>query len=364
MRVVLDAQALTLQQRGGISRYFVELIKRSEVFQRLGLELSTPFKAINNDYAAEQLPERFYRARGVLRRRKLLMPVRAIQLAATRQVDLVHLTYYDPRFLHATRKRPLVCTIYDMIPEKYPELFKRNPHLAKAEVVLRADHVIAISGSARDDLVEIYGVDPENVSVVPLAADGAFSYQPQVVRSQAQLLYVGNRSGYKNFEMLARVMPRLVEAVPEVTLTLAGPPLTAAESVMLINRALADRVHCVQPGDHELVDLYRTATCLVYPSLYEGFGLPVVEAMACGCPVVAARAGSLPEVCGGAALLFDAGSEDDLCHAVLDILQSRSGTAARLTSAGLARAAHYSWDRTARETSSVYARVLGGRRAG
>ena len=251
-------------------------------------------------------------------------------------------------YQHALPLRPVgrsVLTVHDLSFEREPELMGRKDRLVFKTTVRRsarrADRVIAVSARTRDDLVELYGILEETIRVIPHGVDPAFS--PGGAETKGYLLFVGAVQRRKD--------PRAaLEAARELQMSLvvAGPerePALARE----LRRLGADLRGYVDKG--ELAWLYRDAACLVVPSRYEGFGLPVLEAMASGTPVVAAPDPALVEVAGDAAVYADQG---DLSGAILHALDRRE----ELRAAGLQRASRYSWAEAARRTVEVYRELL------
>jgi len=211
----------------------------------------------------------------------------------------------------------------------------------------RARRVIAISQHVKETLVERMEIEADRVDVIHLGLDHDL-FQPNGAEARRPfLLYPANPWPHKNHERLFDAFRRVRRARPELRLVLTGtglerlPPHPEGVEVR-------DRV----PRE-ELAELYRTASALVFPSLYEGFGQPPLEAMASGTPVAVSAAGSLPEVCGDAAIYFDATSVDEIAEAIVAVLE-RPG---HLVERGLARAAQFTWDATARRHDEVYRRL-------
>jgi alpha-1,3-rhamnosyl/mannosyltransferase len=238
-----------------------------------------------------------------------------------------------------------VLTVHDLSFERHPALMPfKDRRVFKTTVprsARRADRVIAVSERTRDDLIELYRIPEEKIRVIPHGVDPAFV--PGVGTGERYLLFVGavqrRKDPWAALEAAQDVQLPLVIAGPE------REPALAAE----LRRRGADLRGYVEK--RELAELYRGAVCLVVPSRYEGFGLPVLEAMASGVPVVAARDPALMEVAADAAVYADQG---DLAGAILRAVERR----ADLRTAGLARAAQFSWAETARRTVEVYRELL------
>jgi glycosyltransferase involved in cell wall biosynthesis len=287
--------------------------------------------------------------------------------------DLFHVTDYRVVRMDC----PVVATLHDALPIKYPEWC--NPRLRslknwlQRKAAQKADHVIALSHFAVDELVECFGVDPHRVSVVPCGVDDEWLVQPapeRVAATLAQLkldpgyfLFVGTLQPRKNVERLLQAwlaLPRAIRA--ERALVIVGARGWRCEALVAqLRAAQADGENVVWfdqlTDSQQLHDLYAGAGVFVFPSLYEGFGIPLVEAFASGLPVVASNASSLPEVSQGAALEVDPLDAGAMQEAMLALVRD-DAMRARCIAAGHARAAQLTWHETARQTAAVYHSVL------
>jgi len=255
-----------------------------------------------------------------------------------------------------------VVTVHDMAPELFPELFS-DPMDAvgreqKKRCIERAAAVICDSEATSQDLKRLLPLDSKPIHIIPLAHSEAFQrlpnnrIDPQIVPALPFILYVGSRVHYKNFSFLLDVFAAW-EKRNEIHLVLAGPPLTSEEKNTLKAKGLSELVqHAGVIDDSALSQLYNTAAALVFPSLIEGFGLPLLEAMACGCPIAASEIASTVEVAGDCPVYFDPYDPLSLSNALNRVVSEGRGSAR--VNAGLERSGLYSWDRTARLYLDVY----------
>jgi glycosyltransferase involved in cell wall biosynthesis len=247
---------------------------------------------------------------------------------------------------------PAATTVLDLQHEFLPEFFSRA-ELAYRRAVYgatarRSRLVLTISEHARATLIERLGLEPARVRAIHLAVDHArFTPDPAVAR-EPFLLYPANRWPHKNHDRLFSALALVRRERPELRLVLTGSGHEGhpvPDGVDVLGRVPAD----------ELLRLYRSASALVFPSLYEGFGMPLLEAMAVGCPVASSNAGSLPEVAGDAAVLFDPRDPEAIAAGILAAL----ARAPELAPRGIARAALFTWDGCARAHDDAYDVLLG-----
>jgi glycosyltransferase involved in cell wall biosynthesis len=294
------------------------------------------------------------------------------RLARQAQVDLVHVPYFGPPWF---RLRPLVVTVHDLLmlalPDYRPSLAFRVYIWAAVRSLPRADRVIADSGWTRKDILRLTAVPPDRVEVVPLGVDPDFGagLTPERVDAvrrrygldRPYVLYLGGFDRRKQVDRLVR----LFRLVPEPWLLAVGGRLPKPGRIFPdILRAVEDagtggRVRFLGPvPDEDKPALYAGADLFIYPSVYEGFGLPPLEAMACGTPVVCSNRTSLPEVVGDAALLVDPEDDENLLTGILKLLVD-ADLRAELGARGRRRARQFTWEKTAEATFWVYLRALG-----
>jgi glycosyltransferase involved in cell wall biosynthesis len=293
------------------------------------------------------------------------------RLARRLRLDLYHNPYY---IIPYAMPCPVVATVHDLIPYLHPDALPqpRLRWLFTALVrltVWRARVILVDSVSARDDLVRIMGASPGRVTATLLAADASFHPQPaaSVAALRARLglekpylLYLGINKPHKNLARLVEAWVSLPQDLRQRhQLVLAGrrDPRYDEEARLCARLALGEEVRWLDSPDNETLPLlYAGAKAFVFPSLYEGFGLPVLEAMASGVPVACSDASSLPEIVGDAALTFPPQDVAAMARA-LERLLTEPLLAQKLAARGLARAATFTWERTAREVMALYRRV-------
>ena len=290
----------------------------------------------------------------------------------SRGYDLVHDLYHFPPYLYPT-PYTRVMTIGDLTPLLLPTHRSANVvwhRLLVARLARRCHHIVTFSACSKRDIARLLGVRPENVTVTHLAADERFSpgdarasrailQAKYEIPTERFFLQVGTIEPRKNLRATLLAFTQVAAQIPDVSLAIVGPEGWGATDLDELANVpeLAGRV--IKLGhvpEDDLVHLYRAATALVYPSLYEGFGLPPLEAMQSGCPTIASQTSSLPEVVGTAGLLVDPQDAGELATRMLQV--ARDGDLCRaLMQKGLARAQSFSWKRTADATLDGYERA-------
>jgi glycosyltransferase involved in cell wall biosynthesis len=387
MELTVDGVLFDEQRAGGITRVFAELLPAM-----CALEPELHVALLASARPASSLPSHPQIVHRVtphldpwLRPTRLLFPLRAPlrarligRMPALNRESIWHSTHYSPP--PAGWSGPVVVTVHDCIHERFPTLFSgrvdgyyRN---LKERAIRQCDQVIAVSEATAADVRRFYAVPGEHVTVVPHGFDPLFAGGIEAAPPASPfLLFVGGRFPYKNFGVLLEAYASWPQS-NEVSLVVAGPPWTRSEEAELHRLRLTGKVRLrVHPSDEDLARLYATAAGLVYPSLYEGFGLPLLEAMASGCPIIASRIPSTVEVAGEVPVYFELGVTSGDAHfagpaagTVSD--QARESLSAGLTQAltegrpsqrtteGRRRAERFSWERAAQVTLGVYRDLL------
>ena len=371
LRVMFDPQIFCHQRFGGISRYVCNLALEMQRMGGITPLIAAPFHF--NEYI-DQLPRSLVQGRRVrwLEGRTALAYGSSVLLGkiAARgfRPDILHNTYYFP--INPPSGARGILTVYDMIHEKFPKYFAASPFITriKSASVRAADHVICISESTRRDLLATYDLPAERVSVTHLGFDpmgsllsreSSRSFKVRVFGVDAPyMLFVGSRVSYKNFRGLLDAYAASASLRENCFfLCFGGGNFTGAERTAISKTGLEARIRHIGGSDAVLASCYAHASLFVCPSLYEGFGIPVLEAMSLACPVACSNSSSLPEVVGDAAQLFDPRDRDSIRSALEAVLHSPSA-AATLRERGKLRAQLFSWRSCAENTIDVYRRVL------
>lgn len=363
MKIFYDGAIYHSQKAGGINRYFTQIIHNlPETYQptlvcprnnmdyfpthsNLNLVTTELFKPI-------QLSARWMRWKFQ----------REFELTSH---NFVHPTYYSTltwKNIHQCHK-PIVLSVWDFIHEIFPESMDPSGEhrLLKKRAIQKAELIICISRNTKNDLLKFYGDNLEDkVFVTPLASSITIdqSYNEKPVPDLPYFLYVGSRAPYKGFNTLLKAYSRVLSYEPEVRLCVVGDAFTQDESIQMELLKVSKKVINVGiVDDNHLAKLYRCSLAFVYPSDYEGFGIPPLEAMACGTPVIAANSSSLPEVVGNAGLLFQPGNLHDLEDRLLSLLNS-STNRNKLVEAGYRQSKLFNWKTTVQQTLQIYQKLI------
>ncbi|MDA9334087.1 glycosyltransferase family 4 protein [Actinomycetota bacterium] len=361
MRVAMDEQIFAIQRYGGISRLFYELAKQFTTTPDLGVELLPISAPIVNQYVLDN-PD----LTAALRTHPAKNSISALATYFSHRTDargaqIVHNTFYLPHGLTGGKGARRIVTIHDMIPELLPKTRRRLDLLTmKRRYVHQADHIICVSAATRGDLVRLYPEITAPISVVHHGVDPVFT--PDILRwsdlPERYILFVGNRDQYKDADILMKAFAAFAKEFTETTLLfVGGGDFTTKEIKLMHTLGITQRVSQRSLPDAEMSSAYCNAIFTVFPSRFEGFGLPALESMASGTATILANSTSLPEVGGEAALYFESGNVSDLAEKMLD-LATNPQLRGQLAKAGIYQAQGFSWAKCATETASVYQATL------
>jgi glycosyltransferase involved in cell wall biosynthesis len=368
VRIAFDYQAFAVQSYGGVSRYFARLAQGLlDMDQQVGI-----FAPLHRNSYLSALPKEVINGRhinryppGTARLFFAYNHFRSNSTIAKWKPDLVHETYYS-RLRSAPRICPAIITVYDMIHELFPKDFSTigNTAAKKRIAIDRADHVICISENTKSDLMRLYGTSAGKVSVVHLGFDQFApredSKQSVALAGKPFLLYVGQRGGYKNFIGFLKAVASSSRLLSDFDIVAFGGPQFSADEMNVMSSLgfSQNQVRQRSGSDGLLGGLYSSARAFVYPSLYEGFGIPPLEAMAHQCPVISSNTSSMPEVIGSAGKYFDPRDVDDMRQVIESVVYSDTRIGF-LRKSGSERLSVFSWKKCAQETLDIYKSLAG-----
>lgn len=368
MEIVMDGLIFQNQTYGGISRIYSEIIPRM-----CFMDDTLQFTFLTTNRLRKPLPKhsqikhlRLFPVDLFLRPSKLWQPVKA-RLRANLQSWILrdsrrkiwHSTYYTRPNHWAGAE---IVTVVDMIHERYPNLFNRSKDKffkkQKHDCVLNADKILCISETTRHDIIKFYGIEFAKTKIIPLAHSPIFrklskkDISNKSLNSKPFFLYVGKRNHYKNFSFLLRGYSVWSKRI-NVDLIVVGDAWTRKEKKFLGELNIENHIKLLtKVTDDNLVELYNLAQAFIFPSLYEGFGIPLLEAMSCGCPVIASRIPSTEEVACELPIYFDPNNIDSFLSAMdLALIEGKDSSRVKL---GIEHVKQYSWERTAKLVLDVY----------
>jgi len=368
MNIVLDGIIFEQQARGGISRIYQEILPRI-----CCLDPTIQFLLLTYGPIRSQWPDHV----NIVHRRlcalnRYIQPGNYLWSFKKRirsQIAGYSLSAHAHKIWHSTHytlphkwRGPVLISAYDLLLERFAPIFDKSIyHQIRSEMrrcIVAADGVICISETTKQEIVDFYQVEGDLIHVVPLAHSEVFHHRPlSECHSGARgkkpfFLYIGERGKYKNFKIILDAF-EIWPQKSEVDLVVVGAEWTAAEKEMLMAKNLHNYVQWVgHLDDHTLCAFYNCAEALIYPSLYEGFGLPILESMACGCPVIASRIPTTLEIGRNIPFYFEPTEQESLRDA-FDIALNTQAKKERIH-AGLAHVSNYSWDRSAKLTCELY----------
>jgi len=367
MKILFDHQIFTIQKYGGASKYYCELLKR---IPRQEWESSTIIS--NNEYLKNSglfkyfnfMPDHYFKGKSRLME-EMNMPF-SIYKVKQGNYDIFHQTYFTSNYLKAVGKKKMVVTFHDMNHSKFAGLYRGNALWTpgKFEIlqkcsVERADMVIAVSENTKMDLVNAWNINPEKIRVIYHGIDSEqlpFLNLERII-PQPYVLFVGERYEYKNFNRFAESFRILTEQYPDIKLVCTGKKFSEMEKRLLSELKIGDKTIQISADEHSMARLYRDATLFAYPSIYEGFGMPVLEAMRYDCPVVLSRSSSLPEVAGDAGTYFDPYQVDDMVEKMRSIISSDTLREQKVA-LGKIRVNQFSWEKSAKEHLALYHDII------
>ncbi|HEY3251749.1 MAG TPA: glycosyltransferase family 1 protein [Ignavibacteria bacterium] len=363
MNITFDYEIFVRQRHGGISRYFYEIITR--LLKKDGIKLNV-FAGINNstyEFANYDKLSYLYEKRisNFDKINFLLLPLNKIlfNLKLSRfKTDILHKTYFSDSGLDFKCKK--IITVHDMIHEMFPQYFSPSDDtsIKKANCINNADGIICVSHSTMNDLLKFYDYPVNKIAVIYHANSLTTKVKSKRVIDEPYILFVGKRSGYKNFDLLLTAY-NITDSLKNnfKLVCFGGDNFNFSEKLYLKEHLLTDRIIYLEGNDELLANLYQNASVFVYPTLYEGFGFPPLEAMYYGCPVLASDTSSIPEVVANAALLFEPNNIEDLVLKINTMLAD-DRLKQDLKLKGFERVKMFSWEKSAERTAEFYKKIF------
>ena len=364
MKILYDHLALGANKYGGVQRYFVELMKRmqSSIFD-LSLILS-----INHYLIESNIPftgralSKYLNFRGNGRIINAINRLMTIFKLIYGNYNIYHQTHYDNfGFKYVRKGRKIVTTIHDLNFWVVPEFYDSNysNYLPQKEMILKSDLIIAVSINTKKDLIKVFNVEESKIQVIyhGVEKQQLFNLSNERIVKEPYLLFVGERYKFKNFDNLALAFQLVLKKCPKMKLVCTGRPLNENEQIMLSELNISDNVIHLSANDCELACLYRDAEIFVYPSYYEGFGMPILEAMLYNCPVVLSNTSCFPEIAGEAGVYFDPYCIKDMANKILLLIDDKEYKKT-IISNGKKQIEKFSWEKCANEHIKAYQSLL------
>lgn len=358
--ILYDSQMFDLQEFGGISRYFCEIISRLNISYDIAVRYSKNHYLSHSklgkhlrkipDFIFEHYEQKLYQKNRKFTNKMLQKPVHYV----------LHPTYYDPYFLKYIGNNPFVITVHDMIYELFPQHFNDSEQIIrqKKELITKASRIIAISENTKRDIVNILNIDPQKIDVIYHSTSmQAPSGKLKLSLPEKYILFIGDRVTYKNFQRLLEAFTSIAKADKALHLICTGKPFNESEIQRIQHLDIERQIIQIPIDDNNLNELYSRALLFVYPSLYEGFGIPILEAYVCDCPVALSNASCFPEIAGNAGAYFDPYSVESIAHTISEYIYDENKRQI-LVEAGKARLKLYSWEKATTETEKVYLHLL------
>ena len=362
--ILYDYQILNRQKYGGISRYFHEIITRLDENFKVKI---LAFRS-QNYYFSDYVKEHTYKSNIEQYLCRIINFFNVYKYVAIHKgdIDIFHPTYYIwYGSLFQKKKIKTVVTVHDMIHEKFwtdsKNLGKRFTLYNKKKLIMNADYIITVSKNTKNDLIKYYpDVDSKKIAVIYHGAND-YSNVPFIdmkAKYGKYILFVGQRSGYKNFRALTTAISHVIKDNKSIKLVcVGGGAFSQAEKEMFFSYGISGSVFQINATDEELFNLYRNAVFFVFPSIYEGFGIPILEAFACDCPVLLSNCSCFPEIGGDAVEYFDATDSNSMTEKIRLLLDSKDRRM-ELISKGRKRLQKFSWDVASYKTQQLYKAAL------
>lgn len=367
MKILFDHQIFSEQQYGGISRVYSKLFQQFDFINDIEYELSI---ILSNNYYLSLITDikhyNFFSNHKFKGRRKIMDFINekiCVKAITKMKYEIFHPTYFNPYFLEYINDKPYVLTIHDMVYEILPQYRSLNTTVCRNKklVTQNAQKIISISHSTKKDIIKVLGINPEKIDVIHHGYSSGYrkKYQQKCLLPEKYILFIGKRSGYKNFDTLISAIASILNKQSDLFLVcISDSEFTDDEKKHMDNFNILNKVILRQSvNENELGVYYRSSLLMVYPSLYEGFGLPILEAFANSTPIALSDSSSMPEVAGDAAVYFDPLNPDSIRDAIQKLINDKNHRKI-LIERGKKRLSKFSWKQAAAKTVETYKSIL------
>lgn len=364
LKILVDHQIFTIQTFGGISRVFTQLYKGFKI--NSDIQPSLPILLSDNEYIGEimKVKSLFPNNNSFLKKLfyYIVNRIYSTLVLITGDYDIFQPTYYDPYFLPFLRGKPFVLLIHDMTHEIFPETVSKKDKTIqwKKMLVHKANRIVTISENSKKDIIKLYKIDPSKIDIVSWSTTLRVPDKKlNIYLPKKYILFVGNRNTYKNFELFFKAIAPILREKKDLYLVCAGSSNLSPKEMTFINKEnLTDKViHIKFKRDDELAYFYNNAICFAFPSFYEGFGVPILEAFACNCPVISSNTSSLPEVGGDAVEYFDPKDIKSINDTVRRVVEDEK-LRKEMIKKGKERLKMFSWGKTTNSFLNIYEKIL------
>ena len=360
MKIFFDYQIFFLQKYGGISKYFIKL---SEYLNRNSNEANILAPINKNSYCQDTKYKNIIR--GVNFKEYPRYTGKIINFINSKfndiylnnsELDVLHLTYYNKTY-KIKKKITKILTVYDLIHEKFFSYYGKKSIKPKQNAINFSDHIICISKNTQNDLMNIYNVDKSKTSVIYLVVEKD-EFKDKIKLNKPSILYVGDRKRYKNFNNFVKAYSLSKFVNQNLNIICFGGGKFSNDEIKYFKSLKLDQNKFEQiNGDDDLLKkYYRSCEFLIVPSIYEGFGLPIIEAMASGCPVLCSNLGSLPEVANNAAIYFEPTNIESI-KTTMENFINKSDEKENIILKGYENIKNFTWDKCASNTLEIYKKL-------
>ena len=368
MKILYDHQIFSTQIYGGVSRYFAEIMKNFENDNIIRYDLSLRY---SNNHYLKQIDNISYKTffencnfRGKNRILNILNKKVSKEYVSKGNYDIFHPTYYDLYFLDFLNNKPFVLTIHDMIHEIYSDMLPLKNKTSKRKKLLaqKATKIIAVSENTKKDIIKFFGIDTNKIEVIyhgtPFDINSTGNDKINIDLPEKYILFVGSRGVYKNYDLFVEtITPLLIKDNELKVVCVGGGNFKEIEKEKFKRLNVINKIYQYSVNDNILAYIYQKAVAFVFPSLYEGFGIPILESFACGCPVICSRTSSLPEVAGDAAIYFDPTDKLSISYSIQKVIYDNN-LRNQLIYKGYQRVKEFTWEKTAKKTKILYEDIL------